>query len=168
MKSPHPGGIPSFALADYRPAFAPGLSAIARCTAGPRGFSRDAERLSGPGPNSDCQTTQQQNALFKNPPDEIPEYIEVTDPAHPLFGRRFPVLSISHPPQRPGHVFVAYRDGMRLRIPVSATNLATDHISCLRTQFTREALRALLALLKECEDLCPAYPGDSGTGSPKP
>jgi hypothetical protein len=110
---------------------------------------------------------QQHDALFKNPPDEAFGEVEVTDPTHPLFGRRFPVLSISHPPQRPGHVVVAYRDFMRLRIPVPATNLATHHTPRLRTQFTREALRDLLALLKECEAPCPAHPEGSGAGSPK-
>ncbi len=61
----------------------------------------------------------------------------MTDPAHPLFGRRFTVLLISRPPGRPGHVLVAYRDFMRLRIPVQATSLAPDHTIRLRTQFTR-------------------------------
>jgi hypothetical protein len=63
-------------------------------------------------------------------------------------------VSVSHPPQRRGHVVVAYRDFMRLRIPVQATNLAADIGSQLRTQFTREAILDLLALLKECEDPC--------------
>src|SRR5437763_267821 len=114
------------------------------------------------------RTTQQHDALFKNPSDESPDEIEVTDPAHPLFGRRFTVLSISYPPQRPGHVIVAYRDFMRLRLPVQATNLVPDHTPFVRTQFTRAALLDLLALLKECEDPCPAHPGNSGTDSPTP
>jgi hypothetical protein len=94
--------------------------------------------------------------------------IEVTDPTHPLFGRRFPIVSVSHPLQRPGHVVVAYRDFMRLRISVQATNLTADIGSQVRTQFTREAILALLALLKECEDSCPAHPGTSGTDCPTP
>jgi hypothetical protein len=92
----------------------------------------------------------------------------VTEPSHPLYGRRFPVLSISHPPQRPGHVIVAYRDFMRLRIPVSATELAGDHASAPRTTFTRAALRELLALLKECDGSCPNDHEPSGAGSPNP
>jgi hypothetical protein len=92
----------------------------------------------------------------------------VTDPTHPLYGRRFPVLSISHPPQRPGHVVVAYRGFMRLRIPVQATSLATDNGRVLRTTFTRAALLELLALLKECEGTCPGHPGASGDASPTP
>ncbi len=92
----------------------------------------------------------------------------MTEPTHPLFGRRFPVLSVSHPPHRPGHVVVAYRDFMRLRIPVSATNLGADNTARPRTQFTREAILALTALLKECESPCPAHPETSGVDSPKP
>jgi len=92
--------------------------------------------------------------------------VEVTDPTHPLYGRRFPVLSISHPPQRPGHVVVAYRDFMRLRLPVQATNLTSANDALLRTTFTRAALRELLALLKECEGSCPCDPEPSGGDSP--
>jgi hypothetical protein len=109
-----------------------------------------------------------EDALFKNPSDELLDEIEVTDPTHPLFGRRFSVLSISHPPHRPGHVLVAYRDFMRLRIPVQATGLAAGTVPRLRTQFTRAALLDLLALLKECEAPCSAHPAPSGADSPKP
>jgi hypothetical protein len=94
-----------------------------------------------------------------------PEEIEVTDPTHPLYGRRFQVLSISHPPQRPGHVVVAYRDFMRLRIPVQATNLTADNRRLLRTTFSKDALPELLALTKECEGACTDHPATSGDGS---
>ena len=90
----------------------------------------------------------------------------MTDPTHPLYGRRFPVLSISHPPQRPGHVIVAYRTFMRLRIPVQATSLAADNGRLPRTTFTRTALLELLALLKECEGPCTDHPAASGSDSP--
>jgi hypothetical protein len=92
----------------------------------------------------------------------------VTDPRHPLYGRRFPVVSISHPPQRPGQVVVAYRDFMRLRLPVQATNLATAATAALRTKLTGAALRELPALLKECEGSCPNDPEPSGADSPTP
>jgi hypothetical protein len=92
----------------------------------------------------------------------------VTDPTHPLFGRRFRVLSVSHPLQGPGQVVVAYRDGMRLCLPVPATDLAPDNLPSFRTKLTLEALRGLLALVKECEDSCLDHPGVSGTDSPTP
>ena len=90
----------------------------------------------------------------------------MTDPAHPLYGRRFQVLSISHPPQRPGHVVVAYRGTLRLRIPVPATEPTPVHATRPRTRFTRDALLELLALLKECQAPCADHRGPSGTTSP--
>ena len=92
--------------------------------------------------------------------------IEVTDPTHPLYGRRFQVLSISHPPQRPGHVTVAYRGSLRIRIPVQATDRSSDNAPRSRTRFTRDALLELLALLKECPAACADHQGPSGTVSP--
>jgi hypothetical protein len=76
------------------------------------------------------------------------------------------VLSISHPPQRLGHVVVAYRGFMRLRLPVQATSLNADIDRRLRTTFTRAALLELLALAKECDDTCTDHPDASGNGSP--
>ena len=62
------------------------------------------------------RTNYQLNTPFNNPLEENVTEIEVTDPTHPLFGRRFPVLSISSPPQNPGHVLVSYREQMTLRM----------------------------------------------------
>ena len=90
----------------------------------------------------------------------------MTDPAHPLYGRRFSVLSISHPPQRPGHVLVAYRGFMRLRLAAQVTSLRADNSCRLRTKFTRATLLELLALTKEYEGLCTDQPSASGNGSP--
>jgi hypothetical protein len=90
----------------------------------------------------------------------------VTDPTHPLFGRRYRIVSISHPPLFPGHVLVVYREGMRLRIPVLATSLAQDDPPRPRTKYTRDVLLNLLALVKECEASCPVPPDESGKGSP--
>ena len=63
---------------------------------------------------------------------------------------------------------VAYRDFMRLRLPVQATDLASENAASLRTKFTRAALGELSSLMKECEGSCPSDREDSGTGSPKP
>jgi hypothetical protein len=90
----------------------------------------------------------------------------VTDPTHPLFGQRFQVLSITHPPGRPGHILVAYRHGTRLRIPVLATDLASDVPPLPRTKLTRAALLDLLSLVQECDDSCLDPPNVSGAGSP--
>jgi hypothetical protein len=89
----------------------------------------------------------------------------VTDPAHPLYGRRFSIISVSHPPQHAGHVVVAYRDFMRLRLPLLATSLAPSCASPSRTKLTRKALLDLLALVQECATPCPAPPDSSGADS---
>lgn len=90
----------------------------------------------------------------------------MTDPTHSLFGRRFQVLSMTHPPGGPGHVLVAYRHGTRLRIPVSATDLAPDAPPPPRTKLTRAALLDLLSLVQECDGSCPDQRSASGAGSP--
>lgn len=97
------------------------------------------------------------------PPDEV----EVTDPAHPLFGRRFAVLSVSRQTRDSALVFVAYRDTMRLRIPVSSTSLASCQVRPLRTKWTREAVQELLSLVTEGNTSCRS-PGTSGKGSLRP
>jgi hypothetical protein len=97
------------------------------------------------------------------PPDEV----EVTDPTHPLFGRRFPVISITRQPRRTAFVFVAYRDTMRLRIPISSTSLAPSQSRPLRTKWTREAVQELLSLVTEGETSCHS-PGTSGEDSRNP
>src|SRR5262249_2086330 len=130
-------------------------SATCRSVAAAHRHAPEAGETSAGGHDPGCRTTQQHDAPFQNPPEAPPDEIEVTDPSHPLFGRRFTVVSVSHPPQRPGHVVVAYRDFMRLRIPVPATSLAGEAVARLRTPFTRAALLDLLALLKECEAPCP-------------
>jgi hypothetical protein len=90
----------------------------------------------------------------------------VTDATHPLFGRRFQVLSVTHPPGRPGHVLVAYRHGARLRIPVPATDLTPSTPQLPRTKLTRAALLDLLSLVQECDGSCPDQRSASGAGSP--
>ena len=75
----------------------------------------------------------------------------MTDQTHPLFGRRFTVLSITRQPRGTAFVLVAYRDAMRLRIPVSATSLAVNQIPPPRTKWTQDAIRELLSLVQEGE-----------------
>jgi hypothetical protein len=91
---------------------------------------------------------------FNNPPQSPPDEIEVTDPTHPLFGRRFSVLSITRQPRSTAFVFVAYRNAMRLRIPVSSTSLAVNQIPPPRTKWTQDAIRELLSLVQEGETPC--------------
>jgi hypothetical protein len=90
--------------------------------------------------------------------------IEVTDPTHPLFGRRFPILSAR--PQAPTatHVFVTYQGFMVLRLPRTATNLLPQ-APRLSTTLTSHAITDLIALAEQCEVLCRTIPEPSGPPS---
>lgn len=111
---------------------------------------------------SPSRTNPQLDTPFKNPSGENVTEIEVTDPTHPLFGRRFPVLSISSPPQGYGQVFVSYRDYMILRIPLLSTNL-TPYRPAGQTKLCLEALTDLISLAEQCEVLCPSTLQQSGS-----
>ncbi|WP_197036026.1 hypothetical protein [Fischerella sp. PCC 9605] len=111
------------------------------------------------------QTKPLLNAHLKNPSANLTD-IEVTDVMHPLFGRRFAVISISTPPSGEGHAVVAYRGHMRLRIPLSATQLALPK-QYLRTKLTLESVTELVTLAKQCEVLCQSHPVRSGNASPQ-
>ena len=99
-----------------------------------------------------CRTILQHNTLFKNPDEENPTEIEVTDPTHPLFGRRFPVISVSAPLHGPGNVLVRYREHMVLRLPVTSTTLAPSR-PATSTKLTYSAVKELVAIAEDCEAL---------------
>src|SRR3954452_20532118 len=80
---------------------------------------------------------------------ELPE-IEIVDPTHPLFGRRFPLLHTSTTLTGPGFAWVLYRSYMQLRVPLSVTNLSAAVPPAVRTQLTPEAIQDLLALAGQC------------------
>jgi len=99
-----------------------------------------------------CRTTYQLNTPFNNPLLEQATEVEVTDSTHPLFGRRFPLLSISSPPNATGYVYVAYREYITLRIPKDVTNLAPVR-STQQTKLTVDAVEQLISVAQECEVL---------------
>ena len=90
--------------------------------------------------------------------------MQVTDPAHPLFGRTFQVLSVSRGTSDSSHVFVGYRDGIVLRIPRRATSLSALGQDTPYSKLCVAAVRELLSLVKEYES-CPRRPRKSGRGS---
>src|SRR4051794_23500624 len=104
---------------------------------------------------------------LNNRPEPPSEEVEVTDPTHPLFGRRFSFLSVTRNPRGPAFVLVAYRDAMRLRIPISSTNLTPSQIRPVRTKWTRDAAQELLSLVTEGDPSC-HKPGTSGEDSREP
>ena len=110
------------------------------------------------------------NTPLNNPPTLAEEErieIEVTDPTHPLFGRRFPLRSsLPHQPQAE-HVFVAYQEWMVLRIPRAVTSLLPQPPR-LSTTLTSHAITARIALAEQCEVLCRTSPESSGPPSAPP
>lgn len=110
------------------------------------------------------QTSYQLNTPFQNPKPDEPTEIEVTDPCHPLYGRRFPVFSMGLSARSVGFVTVIYHDPMRLRIPIAATNLApTPQVPT--SKLTLRSVTAFITLAQQCEDLCLSPPQPSGTDS---
>src|SRR5207253_3539290 len=118
-------------------------------------------------PDGQCvQTTEHLNTPINNPPiDDLTE-VEVTDPGHPLFGRRFVLLSTRPRSHSIGYIFVAYRDTMVLRIPQTATDLvAPPPESAPLSKLTSQAITELMSLAEQCEVLCPATQPRSGIDS---
>src|SRR5262249_11975035 len=115
----------------------------------------------------DGQTSTQVNTPLKNPhllrADEVTE-MEVTDPTHPLFGRRFPVLSARPQPLPPTHLFVTYQGFMVLRIPRPATNLHSP-LPRVSPTLTSHPITELISLAEQCEVLCRTSPEPSGSPS---
>ena len=114
-----------------------------------------------------CQTTTHLNTPVHNPSGDDLTEVEVTDPSHPLFGRRFVLLSTRPRPHSVGYLFVAYRDTMVLRIPQVATNVLSPlPESEPRSKLTSHAITELISLVEQCEVLCPVTQPNSGVDSP--
>src|SRR6266568_4739725 len=114
-----------------------------------------------------CRRIEQLHTPVNNPlVDDLGE-VEVTDPGHPLFGRRFALVSTRPRPHSVGYLCVAYRDTMVLRIPQAATSLVTPPPEPqLLTQLTSQAITERISFAEQCEVLCPATQPNSGTDSP--
>ena len=92
----------------------------------------------------------------------LPDEIEVTDPAHPLHGSRFPLLSVSGSLRTAGYVWVEYRPGILLMLPIPATSLQPAAARDIATKLCLEALEDLVALAGESGGACPSSPRMSG------
>src|SRR6266516_3922742 len=99
-----------------------------------------------------CQTIPQLNTLFNNPNEESRTEIEVTDPTHPLFGRRFALISVSSPLQGAGSTFISYREYIVLRLPVTSTTLTLSQ-PVISTKLTSDTIKELLTIAEDCEAL---------------
>ncbi len=90
--------------------------------------------------------------------------VTATDPGHPLYGRRFVLVSVPRSLCIGSHVRVAYGDAV-LRIPIAATDLSPPSGRQPVTKLTREAIRDLIRLVTEGESPCPSSPIASGPAS---
>jgi hypothetical protein len=82
-----------------------------------------------------------------------------------LFGRRFRVVRLCSLPRGEGFVDVFFREYIRLRIPLDATDRATSVLAQRRTKVTLEGVQQLIALAKECQESCRDNRPSSGRSS---
>ena len=97
------------------------------------------------------RTRPQVDTPSKNP---VVEEIEVIDPAHALFGRRFAIASVIRHGREPSNVLVRYRENILLRIPLAATTLSTAFAIKTCTKLSLAAVDELVELANACEALC--------------
>ena len=95
--------------------------------------------------------------------------VEVIDPRHPLFGRRFTLVSGRRPSTSGSdHVLVVLHGQILLRLPVAATSLAPRPLDEVASKLTIEAVRELIALTESSGvEACSSDPGASGSASPR-
>jgi hypothetical protein len=92
--------------------------------------------------------------------------IEVVDPTHPLFGRRFPLIGPADPDRPVTRVRVAFGSGSFLTLPRSATDLERQpDRPCAPPKLSVEALRDLLTVAGEAVAPCRSSPARSGAAS---
>jgi hypothetical protein len=94
--------------------------------------------------------------------------IEVVDPCHPLYGRRYRLISIGKESTTRGackesFARVHYRFGLTLLLPLGVTNLERNGLSCAApTKLSLDALQDLIALAEESGSSCPSNLERSG------
>src|SRR5512145_434721 len=127
----------------------------------------DSERVWRGGRHARCgRTIEHLNTPVNNPLVDDPTEIEVTAPTHPLFGRRFALLSTRPRPHSVGYLFIAYRDTIVLRIAQTATHIVSPPPeSTSMSQLTLHAITELISFVEQCEGLCPAPQPNSGIDS---
>jgi hypothetical protein len=92
-----------------------------------------------------------------------PAEIEVVDPAHPLHGRRFHLVSITRGTCSDSCARVEWRFGLTLLLPLTVTNFgARNEERGMRTKLSIEALEELVAAAEASEGACPSSLGRSG------
>ena len=117
-----------------------------------------------------CRTARFVDTRFHNPGDASNDFVEVTDPREPLYGKRFRIESISRVEQEIAHVFVRREDGIVLRVPLRATSLSTLVDDAPKAKLCGPSAQEFLSLVKEyalCPPQSPNEPTKSGRSSKK-
>ncbi len=95
--------------------------------------------------------------------DVLPIEVEVTDPTHPLFGRRFRLIAVTKTLALGACARVECRPGTPLVLPLGVTSLSFSPAGeRRRTKLTPEALAELVAVAGESEAACPSTPETCG------
>jgi hypothetical protein len=93
----------------------------------------------------------------------LPREVEVVDPAHPLYRRRFRVVSVIRESRTARIVRVEWRFGLTLLLPLSVTDIgAFEEPRTMRTKLSVEALEDLVAVAEASEGACLSSPKTSG------
>jgi len=96
------------------------------------------------------------------------EEVEVVDPCHPLYGRRYRLISIGKESTTRGackesFARVHYRFGLTLLLPLGVTNLERKGLPrAAPTKLSLDALQDLIALAEESGGACPSNLERSG------
>ncbi len=93
----------------------------------------------------------------------LPVEVGVTDPTHPLFGRRFRLIAVTKTLALGAYARVECQPGTPLMLPLGVTSLSLSPAGeRTRTKLTPEALAELVAVAGESEAACPSTPAMSG------
>ena len=112
-----------------------------------------------------CQTTLYVDAPFNNESVEGAKTVQIIDPRHPLWGKSFPLLSISEHLSHRSHVLVDFGKGVILRIPLLSTNLSSNFFPpCCKISIF--AVNELISLAKDCQFICHMNPEIFGEDFP--
>ena len=93
----------------------------------------------------------------------MPADVEVIDPTHPLYGRRFRLVSITRGTCSDSCARVEWRFGLTLLLSLEVTNLVPrKEQRTMRTRLSIEAMEELVAVAEGSEGVCPSSLGRSG------
>ena len=112
--------------------------------------------------NRDRRTTTHRDTPIADGDLSGAEEIAVTDPGHPLYGRRFRLLTVTSGVRSAQLARVVYRPGIFLLLPISVTSLHPPATRSVPTKLCLEALEDLLRVTAEGEEECRSTPTTSG------